>query len=203
MPSPTSPMSECRKRGVHYTVKGIRDGRPYGVECMICGLSGNLEDVRKQPCTPSDSVPRDLKPVSPCANEMDQASVDVARRLQFTPDEHDRMLARQLKELEEEQRQLERLIILQQLEKEETTLMGLVNQKKALEHENKNPPRMPATPQASALHKIPHVQLEAISSEEFPQASPAPAVSNNSASVGLLYGALAKACHVIAVGSRS
>ena len=49
---PLSPMSDCRSKGLHYAVKYIREKRAAGVECLLCGLIGPLENLKKVACLP-------------------------------------------------------------------------------------------------------------------------------------------------------
>ena len=123
-----SPMSQCKSEGKHYTVKFVQGGKCRGVECLICGLIGDLEFVKGKTCTPSPASP------TPTVRDEDvchdtSRDEDIARAHQL---ENDRRMAEELQELAATQAELERLTLLQQLEAEELLLEGLLNQERAL-----------------------------------------------------------------------
>ena len=37
-------MSDCRRKGLHYTVKRVIRRETHGVECLLCGAAGDLEE---------------------------------------------------------------------------------------------------------------------------------------------------------------
>ena len=117
---PLSPTSDCKSKGLHYTVKRIRNRQTYGVECLICGLTGDLDEVRKQPCTPSPAIER----VSEPGSDLEKRKLEDERSLQ---------MAQELQELEILQAELEQQSLLERLEMEEIELQGLLNQKRAMD----------------------------------------------------------------------
>ena len=182
-------MSTCKMRGEHYTVKGVLNNRPHGVECMICGLKGTLEEVRSMPCTPPDT-----RFNGSCVRSLDmqltqenQAAADFARKMQ---EDEDRRSASRLQELELEERELKKLLVLQELEVEEALLAGLLNEKRALQIAETAVAALGkhagvSAPEEPALLRKQHMQV--MSSQGLPPAepSPFPPTVGNSASAGL------------------
>ena len=132
---PLSPMSDCRSKGLHYTVKHIRESRTAGVECLICGLCGDLDKLKRLPCL---AEPADEEPEPAVLTHAEQAAQDAAavasaeselRRLQEV---EDRKAALDLMELQKQEAELEQMVLLHQLETEEIVLQGLLNEQKAL-----------------------------------------------------------------------
>ncbi|CAE7754377.1 unnamed protein product [Symbiodinium sp. CCMP2592] len=128
-------MSDCRSKGLHYTVKNIRDKRTAGVECLICGLCGDLDKLKRLPCLaePADKEPEPA--VLTCDEKAAQDAAAVAsaesefRRLQET---EDRKVALELMELQRQEAELEQMVLLHQLQTEEAVLQGLLNEQRAL-----------------------------------------------------------------------
>ena len=131
---PLSPMSQCKSEGKHYTVKFLHESRARGVECLICGLIGDLEYVKSKACTPSPTATtREPSPTATLKDEDETAfDTDIARAHQ---EEADRRMAEELAELHATQAELEQLTLLQQLDAEELLLQGLLNEQRALELE--------------------------------------------------------------------
>ncbi|CAE7787851.1 unnamed protein product [Symbiodinium necroappetens] len=128
-------MSDCRAKGLHYTVKHIRESRTAGVECLICGLCGDLDKLKRLPCL---AEPADKEPEPAVLTHAEQAAQDAAavasaeselRRLQEV---EDRKAALDLMELQKQEAELEQMVLLHQLETEEIVLQGLLNEQKAL-----------------------------------------------------------------------
>ena len=129
---PLSPMSQCKSEGKHYTVKFVHESRTRGVECLICGLIGDLEYVKSKACSPSPTATtRDPSPTATLKDDDEIAcDAEIARAHQ---EECDRRMAAELAELHATQAELEQLSLLQQIETEELLLQGLLNQQKAQE----------------------------------------------------------------------
>ena len=129
---PASPMSQCKSKGIHYFVKDRR----HGFTCLICGMSGDLDFIKRVPCNSAATSPPPESNAKLCGEEAARAAA-AALSLESTkpPQQHlatDEALAQHLRDLEFEQHELEQMLILQQLEKEEAILAGLVNEQKAL-----------------------------------------------------------------------
>ena len=105
---PLSPQSDAKAKGQHYTVKEFT----HGYECLICGLLGDISFIKGSPCKP---VPDDL--------------VSMTRKFQ---EESDAKMAQELHALQVEEEYLEQLLVLQQLEQEETLLVALQAKQSAL-----------------------------------------------------------------------
>ena len=125
---PLSPMSLCKSEGRHYTVKFVQGRKCRGVECLLCGLIGDLEFVKSKPCTPSPASPTPTVRDEDVCHDISRDE-DIARAHQL---ENDRRMAEELQELAATQAELERLTLLQQLDAEELLLEGLLNEERAL-----------------------------------------------------------------------
>ena len=157
-------MSECKSRGVHYTVKNVKNNETYGVECLICGKTGDLEEVRSLPCTPAS--PEELLRAVVC-----DASAARELQLKLDQEEMDQRLALELRALEEQEVELARLQQQQQRQQahkeqqelldmlltEECYLQGLLREQKVLQMEkelaarNVKVPALPEMPQRPNL----------------------------------------------------
>ena len=118
-------MSEAKLRGKHYTVKDAV--KTY--LCLLCGLGGEMDDLRKQKCTPSPS-PVDM-PLTPSdVGARSDVKKDASTLpLPPKPTSQEMTLKQQLEEHEAYLRQLETL---QQLEIEEAVLQSLLVEREAL-----------------------------------------------------------------------
>ncbi|CAE7362077.1 unnamed protein product, partial [Symbiodinium necroappetens] len=114
---PLSPQSDARAKGLHYTVKERR----YGYECLICGLLGDIRWIRSSPCKPKDAPDPEAS--------LDKTAMEAKAR----QEQYDLEMARELYRLQVEEKELEQMLVLQQLENEEQLLQGLLNEKRALE----------------------------------------------------------------------
>ena len=130
---PLSPMSDCRQKGRHYTVKFIYNGRPNGVECMLCGLVGDLEYVRQKPCTPEKTSDKAREEEWNKLDMDHQLALAAAKdELERANSELDRQRAIELEQLHKEEANLQQLLLLEQLEVEELALASLLNKQRAL-----------------------------------------------------------------------
>ncbi|CAE7240985.1 unnamed protein product [Symbiodinium sp. CCMP2456] len=132
-------MSDCRSKGLHYTVKYIRDKRASGVECLLCGLIGTLDTVKKVPCLPSSPGSADKGPETVAApTHAEQACQDAdalaSAELQFREwqEIEDRKCAEELAELQRQEAELEQMVLLQKLQAEEAELEALLLEQRAL-----------------------------------------------------------------------
>ena len=125
---PLSPMSEARSQGKHYTVKFVHGNKPRGVECLLCGLIGDLDYVKGKVCTPSPTAT-----VSDgCAASEDPDMLASLAIVKSHEAEADRRMAEELQELQAVETELVQLHLLQQLDAEELLLQGLLNEQRAL-----------------------------------------------------------------------
>ena len=118
-------MSSARSQGKHYTVKFMYQNKPRGVECLICGLIGDLEYVKGKACSPS---PTPTVSDDRAATDDGVLSLDIVKSHQ---EAQDRRMAQELQELQAMQAELEQLHVLQELEAEELLLQGLLNEQRA------------------------------------------------------------------------
>ena len=135
---PLSPMSDCRSKGLHYTVKYIREKRAAGVECLLCGLIGPLENLKKVACLPCFPESGDNATGHVELTQTEQVAQDAealaSAELQFRKMQEieDRKCAMELAELQRQEAELEKMVLLQRLEAEEAELQGLLNEQRAL-----------------------------------------------------------------------
>ena len=137
---PLSPISDCRSKGLHYTVKYIRDKHTSGVECLLCGLIGNLDNIKKVPCLPSsspgsvDQVPEPAVVTTGGERAVENAEALADAELQFRKlqEMEDRKAALELAELHRQEAELGAMVLLHKLEAEEAELEGLLLQQRQL-----------------------------------------------------------------------
>ena len=72
---PASPMSQCKSKGIHYFVKDRR----HGFTCLICGMSGDLDFIKRVPCNSAATSPPPESNAKPSATETKLCGEEAAR----------------------------------------------------------------------------------------------------------------------------
>ena len=136
-------MTEARRMKWHYTVKDPTTG----YLCLLCGLGGDIRDIRACKCVPNDDVPMP---------DAETAAERAANSMKESDDDDfasDLQLMEYLSALEAEESDLQKLWMLQQLEEEEQLLAQLVHdrdmllQEEGLAEQNAQACKQPAEPE--------------------------------------------------------
>ena len=122
-------MSEARSQGKHYTVKFVHKNQPRGLECLICGLIGDVDYIKGKACTPSPTTTASDGDYA--ATDDRDTNLDILKSHQEAEDRESARHLQELQELQAVQAELEQLHVLQELEAEEILLQGLLNQQRA------------------------------------------------------------------------
>ena len=117
-------MSMAKTRGEHYTVKDA--DRFGGYVCLICDTGGDIAWIRSRPCTPSPSTTCPSVSSPPTSESPIPGYGDVQSKLDL-----DRKMV--LMELEQEEAELARMILQQQLDMEQMLLQSMLNEQRSLE----------------------------------------------------------------------
>ena len=132
---PLSPMSSCKSKGLHYTVKDERSG----FACLLCGLAGDLDMIKSKRCqtceAPATKLDFQETNEAPVSTREAQEALDreMAWQLQHLKNlETLEAQEAELKILHKQESEIEQLLTLQQLESEEMVLQALLNEQRAL-----------------------------------------------------------------------
>ena len=189
-------MSQCMEKRIHYMVKDRRSG----FACLICGLAGDLDDIKASPCNSQASgSPR---PSLRSSHADDAVAMEAAQKA--LQEEQDHRMALELQELQRQEDELQQLVLLQNLEAEEAELTALLDAQRALNLQAKldaagenvlsaNDPAVP-TPSKSPSSAPSTKPDEGALTSNASLISISPARSPNPVLDALVYGSLADLC---------
>ena len=129
-----SPMSQCKMRGLHYMVRD----EVSGFVCLLCGLAGDLDMIKSFKCSSSSCSSPASSPA--CLEKpfmrLEAEGEDEAASILATQQEQerkDRKMAEEMAELHRHESELQKMLLLHELETEEALLAGLLNERRALQ----------------------------------------------------------------------